>query len=66
MLREVLTALNVPRAQEVSDEALLELLRANKTTCAAAFAARIGGNTDLAQRAPAAFRTAIHDLRSLE
>ena len=66
VLRDILTELDVQDAQQIEDVALPALLRANKTTCAAALAAQIRTDTDLAQRAPAAFRNAIRDLRSLQ
>ena len=66
VLREILTELDVQGARQIGDVALPALLRANKTTCAAALAARIYTDTDLARRAPAAFRNAIRDLRSLQ
>ena len=66
VLREILIGLNVPGAHELGDDALPALLRADKTTCAAALAARIRADTEVAQRAPPAFRNAILDLRSLE
>ena len=47
------------------DEALTERLRADKTDFAAVLAARIRAAPDLAQRAPAAFRTTINELRGL-
>ncbi len=66
VLRDVLTEWNVPAAQALEDEALQERLRNSKTAYAAALAARIRNDPDLAQRAPAAFRTAIEELRGLE
>ena len=65
VLREILTELNVRGAHELGDDALPELLRADKTTSAAALAARIRADPDAAQQAPAAFREAVGDLRGL-
>ena len=64
-LREILVELGVADAQALVDEALPERLRADKTGFAAVLAARIRTVPDLAQRAPAAFRTAINELRGL-
>ena len=64
-LREILAGLGVADVQALGDEELLERLRADKTGFAAALAARIRAVPDLAQRAPAAFRTAINELRGL-
>ena len=64
-LREILAGLGVAGAQALVDEALPERLRADKTGFAAVLAARIRAVPDLAQRAPAAFRTAINELRGL-
>ena len=64
-LREILAKLGVAGAQALVDEALPERLRADKTGFAAVLAARIRAAPDLAQRAPAAFRTAINELRGL-
>ncbi len=66
VLREILTELDVSGARALADEALPERLRADKTACAAALAAQMRADPDLAQRAPAAFRDAIGDLRSLQ
>lgn len=65
VVREILSGLNVSGARELGAGALPALLREHKTTCAAALAARIRADTDVAQRAPAAFRDAILNLRSL-
>lgn len=65
VLRDILAEMNVSGAQNLADEALPERLRADKAACAAAFAARIRVQPDLAQRALPAFRDAIGDLRSL-
>jgi len=64
-LREILAKLGVAGAQALVDEALPERLRADKTGFAAVLATRIRAAPDLAQRAPAAFRTAINELRGL-
>ncbi len=64
-LREILAELGVADVQALGDEGLLERLRADKTGFAAVLAARIRAVPDLAQRAPAAFRTAINELRGL-
>ena len=67
-LREILTELGVQDAHALASEALQDQLgkRKNKTSYAAALAARFRSNSILAQRAPAAFRAAIDDLRGLE
>ena len=64
-MRETLAALDIQDARELNDEDLVVRLRADKTTYAAAFAARIRGDTELAQRAPDAFRAAVKQLRRL-
>ena len=64
-LREILAGLGTADVQALVDEELLERLRADKTGFAVALAARIRAVPDLAQRAPAAFRTAINELRGL-
>lgn len=64
-LRDILAEMNVSGAQDLTDEALPERLRADKTASAAALAARFRADPDLAQRALPAFRDAIDDLRSL-
>ena len=64
-LREILAELGVTGAQALGDEVLPKRLRADKTGFAAALAARIRAVPDLAQRAPAAFRNAINELRGL-
>ena len=64
-LREILGEMNIAGAQDLTDEALPERLKADKTTSAAALAARFRADPDLAQRALPAFRDAIGDLRSL-
>ena len=64
-LREILVELGVAGAQALVDKELSERLRADKTGFAAVLAARIRAAPDLAQRAPAAFRTAINELRGL-
>ena len=64
-LRETLAALDIQDVRELNDEDLVVRLRADKTTYVAAFAARIRGDTELAQRAPDAFRAAVKQLRGL-
>ena len=64
-LRETLAAVGIQHALELNDEDLVVRLRDNKTTYAAAFAARIRGDTELAQRTPEAFRAAVKQLRGL-
>lgn len=64
-LREILAGLGYRDAAELTDDVLLERLRNNKTPCAAALAARLQSDRALAQRAPAAFRTAIAQLPEL-
>ena len=62
-LRETLAALDVSVGQD--KEELLNRLRKNKTAYAAALAARLRGDLNLAQRALEAFRAAIEQLRGL-
>ena len=64
-LREILAELGFRDAPGLTDDDLLERLRNNKTPCAAALAARLQTDQALAQRAPAAFRTAIAQLPEL-
>ena len=64
-LREVLATLGIQDAHKLSDEALVQCLRTNKTAYAAEFAARVHQDADLARRAPEAFRAAIEQLRGL-
>ena len=64
-LREILTGLGHRDAPGLTDDDLLQRLRGNKTPCAAALAARLKDDQALAQRALAAFRTAIAQLREL-
>ena len=64
-LREVLAALDIREANELSDDSLAARLRDNKTAYAAEFAARVRHDTNLALRAPEAFRTSIMRLRGL-
>ena len=64
-LRDVLAALDVQDANELSDDNLSARLRDNKTAYAAEFAARVRHDTNLARRAPEAFRTSIMQLRGL-
>ena len=64
-LRDVLAALDVQDANELSDDNLSARLRDNKTAYAAEFAARVRHDTHLARRAPEAFRTSIMRLRGL-
>ena len=61
-LREILTELGHRDAAELTDDALLQRLRSNKTPCAAGLAARLQSDQRLAQRAPVTFRTAIAQL----
>lgn len=62
-LREILAELGVKDALELTDEALLEQLGKKKTAYAAMLAARVRSEPNLAQHAPAAFRTTIEKLR---
>ena len=64
-LRETLEGLGIQNAGQLNDEELVVRLRSDKTTYAAAFAARVRGDTNLAQRAPEAFRAAVRQLRGL-
>ena len=64
-LREVLTELGHPDALGLTDDVLLQRLRSNKTPCAATLAVRLQTDPNLAQRGPAAFRTAIAQLPGL-
>ena len=64
-LRDVLAAMDIQEANELSDDNLSARLRDNKTAYAAEFAARVRHDTSLAQRAPEAFRTTIMRLRGL-
>ena len=64
-LREILTELGVWDAHALAGEALQKQLGNNKTSYAAALAARFRSDPDLAQHAPTAFRTAIDELRGL-
>lgn len=65
VLRGVLTELNVQDARAFTDEELLQALRNNKTSYAAVLSRQVRADPNLAQRGPAAFRTAIADLRGL-
>ena len=62
-LRETLIALGISVGKD--DGELLKELRENKTAYAATLAARLRGDSNLAQRAPEAFRIAIGQLRGL-
>ena len=64
-LREVLTELGARDAAGLTNDELLRRLRANKTACAAVLATRFRDDPNLAQRGPAAFRTAIEQLPGL-
>ena len=66
VLRDILTVMNVQGAQTLADDALAEHLRGDKIACAAALAARVQADPNLAQRTLAAFRNAIGGLRGLE
>ena len=66
VLRDILTGMNVQGAQTLADDALAEHLRGDKIACAAALAARVQADPNLAQRTLAAFRNAIGGLRGLE
>ena len=66
VLRDILTGMNVPGAQKLADDALKEHLRDDKIACAAALAARVQADPNLARRMLAAFRNAIGGLRGLE
>lgn len=65
-LRNILAEQGFGDAAALTDDTLTERLRNNKTSCAAALAARVRTEPELAQRAVAAFRSAIEDLRGLE
>ena len=64
-LREVLSELGHHDAPGLTRDALLQRLRSNKAPCAATLAARLRTDHRLAERAPAAFRTAIAQLPRL-
>ncbi len=64
-LREILKELGFDDAFGLNDEALVSRLRANKTAYAAKLAARLYADSNLAQRAPEAFRAAIRQLPGL-
>ena len=64
-LQQVLAALGVHDAHELDENGIVNLLRKDKTAYAAELAARIRGDTSLAQRAPEAFRAAIRQLPGL-
>ena len=64
-LREVLATLGVHDARELDEEGLVAHLRKNKTAYAADLATRIRRDTDLARRAPEAFRTTVNQLPGL-
>ena len=58
-LREILERLGVQGASGLTDDVLVERLRANKTDYAAELANRIRANRRVAERGPEAFRAAI-------
>jgi len=64
-LRQILVELGHRNVPDMIDDALPQPLRSNKTACAAKLAARFRADKSLAQRAPAAFRTAISQLPEL-
>ena len=64
-LRDILAELSVKDAHVFKEADLKEKLRSNKTSYAAALAARFRSDRLLAQRAPAAFRIAIDKLREI-
>ncbi len=64
-LREILAELGVANPDELSHEAFARRLRDHKTACAAALATRLRADPDIVQRAPAAFRWAVEQLREL-
>ena len=64
-LREVLQSIGAQDLDELSEDDLVTRLRREKTNYAAQFAARLRVDPDLARRAPAAFRSAIEQLRGL-
>lgn len=64
-LRATLAELGIQLPPTVSDEEVIDSLRANKTAYAAELASRIRADADLANLAPNAFRRAIEELRIL-
>ena len=64
-LREILAELSVRSADELSDDALARRLTDHKTACAAALATRLRADPHIVQRAPAAFRWPVEQLREL-
>ena len=64
-LQEILAELGVRNADQLSDEALAQRLRGYKTASAAALATRLRADPNVVQRAPAAFRWAVEQLREL-
>ena len=64
-LRDILAELGVKDAHVFREADLKKELRSNKTSYAAALAARFRSGRILAQRAPAAFRIAIDKLREI-
>ena len=65
VLRSILADLHVNDAPQLTDEALLKQLGKNKTHYAGKLAARLRSDSNLAQRAPKAFRTTIDQLATL-
>ena len=65
-LRQILKELTGRDTAELPDGELISKLRGTKTSYAALLAIRIREDADLIPRTPAAFRTAIKDLRGLD
>jgi putative ATP-dependent endonuclease of OLD family len=65
-LRSILTQLGHADAAQISRDDLRARMDKVKMACAAALAARIASDANLAQRMPAAFRNAIMRLRGLQ
>ena len=64
-LRGILTGIGIRNVADGDDDALSSGMRGHKTAYAAALAARIGADPNVAGRAPAAFRVAVQRLRRL-
>ena len=64
-LREIMETLAGSNTAHLDNQALSDRLRENKTAYAAALAARLRDDPNLARRAPEAFRIAIKQLRGL-
>ena len=65
-LRDILREQGINNVSSLTKEELLETLKDNKVSCAAALATRIRANPSLASYAPKKFREAINQLRGLK